>query len=122
MIDERRKQSMDAKAKEVSSAAEFLARLGGKSELYEVDGLVVKIRSLGYEDVQVINSAANGNNMEMAFQAIRLGLVEPQLDDEQIEALRKAQPGPLMNIARRVMEISGMVEGDGPLAGTGSSA
>lgn len=110
---------MDAKAKEVSSAAEFMARIGGKSELYEVDGLTVKIRSLGYEDVQAI-SGPTVNGLETAFQALVLGLVEPKLDEEQLAALRKAKPGPLMNIAQRIMQISGMVEGSGPLDGNGS--
>lgn len=111
---------MDAKAKAVSSAAEFMARVGGKSELYEVEGLVVRIRSLGYEDAQSIN-AANANGLETAFQALVLGLEEPKLDEEQLVALRKAKPGPLMNIAKRIMEISGMIEGSGPLDGNGSS-
>jgi hypothetical protein len=110
----------DAKAKEVSSAAEFMARLGSKTELYEVEGLTVRIRSLGYEDAQAIG-AGQTNGLEAAFQALVLGLVEPKFDEEQLIALRKAKPGPLLDIARRIMEISGMMEGSGPLAGDGSS-
>lgn len=107
-------------AKAISSAADFLAALSCEPEVYETNGVTVELRALTYVEVQRIAAKHKDDNNELAFQAMRLGLVTPKLDDEQIEQVRLGKAGPLMNIARRVMEISGMVEAAGPLAGAGS--
>lgn len=111
-------------AKTVVSAVDFLAGVVGEPELFEVEGLVVKIRSLTYAEVARINKEFDGNNFEMTFQSAKLGLVEPKLTDEQLEQLRSARPGPITAIAKRVLTISGLGgESDGPLApGGGLSA
>lgn len=109
--------------KTVSSAVDFLAGVAGETELFEVGGLVVKIRSLTFAEVQAISTAYSGNNFEMTFQAVKAGLVEPKLSDEQIEQLRSAKPGAITAISNRVMAISGLSGDSGPLApGGGSSA
>jgi len=53
---------------------------------------------------------------------LTLGLLAPKLDEEQLAVVRNGKPGPLLKIAQRVMEISGMTEGEGgrPLDGSGS--
>jgi len=111
-------------AKTVTSAVDFIAGLTGEPELFEVEGLVVKIRSLTYAEVARINKEFDGNNFEMTFQSAKLGLVEPKLNDEQLEQLRAARPGPITAIAKRVLEMSGLGgDSNGPLAvGGGSSA
>lgn len=108
----------DAKAK--ASAVDFLALLACEPEEYTVDGVAVELRALSFTEVQGLATKHAGNTTEMAFQALRLGLVTPQLDEAQWERVREGKSGPLMKIANRVMEISGMTEGSGPLAGTGS--
>jgi hypothetical protein len=52
-------------------------------------------------------------------------LVSPALEAEQLDALRKGLPGPLLKISKRVLTLSGL-EGDkedaSPLAGGASSS
>jgi hypothetical protein len=109
-------------AKAISSATDFLAALSCEPEAYETNGVTVELRSLTFTEVQKIATQHRDDSNEMAFQAMRLGLVAPKLDDGQFEQVRSGKAGPLMNIAKRVMQISGMMEDSGPLAGGGSSA
>lgn len=108
--------------KATTSAIDFLAMLAGEPEIFETGGLTVELRPLTFAEVQRLATAHKGDSTEMAFQALALGLVNPALSAEQLETLRNGKPGPLMKIAQRVMEISGMVEGaDGsPLDGISS--
>ena len=108
----------DVKAK--SSAIDFLALLACKPEQYAVDGVEVELRALTFAEVQGLATKHAGDTTEMAFQALRLGLVTPQLDEEQWAQVRNGKSGPLMKMATRVMTISGMNEGSGPLDGAGS--
>lgn len=110
-------------AKATSSAVDFLGMLACEPEIFETDGLTVELRSLTYFEVQRLVAEHKDNDQEMAFQALTLGLVKPELDAEQLGQLRNSRPGPLMKIARRVMRLSGLVDDSGPLApGGGSSA
>lgn len=111
---------MSEAKKKALSGAELLQLLACEPEEYEVGGVVVDLRALTFTEVQGIANKHGSDNTEMAFQALRLGLVNPPLDDAQFEQLREGKSGPLMKMAQRVMEISGMTEGSGPLAGTGS--
>lgn len=109
--------------KATTSAVDFLAAMTGTPELFETQGVTVELRSLTFAEVQQLVTKYQGDATEMAFQALALGLVTPALDDEQLVALRSAKPGPIMAMAQRVMQISGMAEEDdngSPLAGGGS--
>lgn len=112
----------DTKAQAASPAVDFLAILASERELYETHGVTVELRTLTFSEVQGIATRNKGNDTEIAFQALRLGLMSPELSEEQWGLVRDGKSGPLMRIAQRVMEISGMVqsEGNGPLDGTGS--
>lgn len=103
-------------AKATTSAVDFLAAVTGEPQLFEVDGLTVELRSLTFSESQKIVTEHKDDNTELAFQALVLGLVAPKLDEAQLQQLRNARPGPLMKIAKRVIEISGMGEDSGPLA------
>lgn len=111
--------------KATTNAIDFLAAISGGTEFYEVEGVkgvTVELRSLTFEEVQKLSAAHKDDNTEMAFQALALGLINPALTDEQKQQMRGGKPGPLMKIAKRVMEISGMVdaeEGGSPLDGVG---
>lgn len=111
--------------KATTGAIDFLAAISGGTELYEVEGVkgvTVELRSLTFAEVQQLSSANKDDSTEMAFQALVLGLVNPKLDEEQLAQVRQGKAGPLMKIAQRVMQISGMVdteEGGSPLDGGG---
>lgn len=104
-----------------TNAIDFLAAISGGTELFEVSGATVELRSLTFAEVQGLSTKHKDDPTEMAFQALVLGLMEPKLDEAQLASVRNGKPGPLMKIAQRVMEISGMVEeADGvPLVGVG---
>ena len=93
-----------------ASAIDFLAAISGETELFEVSGLTVELRSLTFAEVQRMTATNKDNATEMAFQALTLGLLEPKLNEAQLAQVRTGKPGPLMKIAQRVMAISGMVE------------
>lgn len=108
--------------KSATNAIDFLAAIAGETELFEVGSVTVELRSLTFAEVQRLSAAHRNDNAEMAFQALALGLVAPKLDEAQLAQVRAGKPGPLMKIAQRVMEISGMVgdESGAPLDGGGS--
>lgn len=108
--------------KATTSAIDFLAVIAGETELFETDGLTVELRSLTFPEAQRLFTEHAGDNAEIAFQALTLGLLAPKLDEDQLAIVRNGKPGPLLKIAQRVMEISGMTEGEGgrPLDGSGS--
>lgn len=103
-------------AKATTSAVDFLQMMSGGTELFETDGVTVELRGLTFTESQQLVEKYKDNNTELTFQALLLGLVEPKLDEAQLQQLRNARPGPLMKIAKRVITISGMGEDDGPLA------
>lgn len=105
---------------EVIEAVDFLAALACEPEIFETEGVKVEVRPLTFSEVQQIATKHKGDSAEMMFQALVRGLVKPQLSAPQLEQLRASRPGPLTKISNRIMEISGMMEGSGPLAGDGS--
>lgn len=76
---------------------------------YEVPGLGwVQVRGVTTLEMQRINEKADGDQVRMMALAIRMGLVQPELNDEQVDALASGQAGIVTRIANRVMELSGM--------------
>jgi hypothetical protein len=106
--------------KTTTNAIDFLAAISGGTEFFEVSGAIVELRSLTFAEVQRLSSSYKDDNAEMAFQALVLGLVAPKLDSAQLEQVRNGKPGPLMKIAQRVMQISGMIEDAENFPGGGS--
>lgn len=106
-------------AKAISSAADFLNAIAGKTEVFEVEGVTVELRSLDWEEVQQLQTRFGNNYAELTFQTALAGLVAPKVDEAQ---LRKGRAGMVADIGNRVGVISGMIkEADNrPLAGTGS--
>ena len=107
--------------KKALSGAEFMQLLASETEMYEVPGFgVVELRNLTHVEVSKILAENKGNEADQSFAALKFGMLAPQLSAAEFDQLRALKPGPLFKIARRIMEISGMTEGSGPLAGTGS--
>lgn len=108
-------------AKAISSAADFLTAIAGKTEPFEVDGVTVELRSLEWAEVQDLQKRFAGNGAELTFQAAMAGLVTPKVEETQ---LRRGRAGIVADIGKQVMVLSGMTseDGDRPLAGSGSSA
>ena len=103
------------------SATDFLRAVVGDAEPFEVAGVgTVVIRPLTFAEAERITSANKNQTAEMMLQALAIGLVEPALTAEQIDALHAAKAGPVMKIAGRIMQISGMSEANEGEAGGGS--
>lgn len=109
-----------ADAKATTSAVDFLGALACQPEAFEAEGVTVELRGLTLVEVQNLSQQYANDSTEMAFQALRLGLVTPQLSAAQFEQARNVKAGPLMQMAKRVMELSGLAESSVPLAGSGS--
>lgn len=109
----------EAKGKALSGA-ELLQLLACETELFDFGGGVVEIRTLTFPEAQ--GAFTGGDANDVARHALRLGLVSPQLSDEEFDRLWTGKAGPVMKMAQRVMEISGLSDKEGapPLAGDGS--
>lgn len=108
-------------AKAISSAADFLSAIAGKTEAFAVEGATIELRSLEWAEVETLYAQYGDKPVEMTYHAARMGIVAPQLDEAQWAAFRKALPGAIQAISNKVMGMSGMLPGGGsPLAGVGS--
>lgn len=110
--------------KATSNAIDFLAAISGGTELFEVEGIGVELRSLTFAEVQQMGVKYANDNYEITFQTVVTGLVTPKLDAAQVEQMRQAKPGAITKISNRIMQLSGMTEDEKALGedGGGSSA
>ena len=98
-------------SKATISAADFLKAVTGEAQPFAVPGVgTVLIRALTFAEAERITTAHKDNTSEMMLQAMVTGLVEPAFSAEEVEALRKSSAGPVMRIAARIMQLSGMTE------------
>jgi hypothetical protein len=105
------------------TADEFLDLIVEQTEEYPIaPGKHAVIRSLEYTEVKRIVAENKGNRDELELSALLVGTVFPKLTDEHLERLRRGKAGPLMNMAKRIMEISGMVDSDKALGEDGASS
>lgn len=100
---------------------EFFAGIIGEATDLDLPGLgIVRVRSLETIEVQHIRQAVGDDELELSFQAILTGMVEPKLTQEHLVMLQKAKPGVIAAITRRIMELSGMVDDSEKKVGNGS--
>lgn len=105
-------------AKAISSAVDFLAAIAQKTELHEVEGMTVELRTLEWAEVQQIMARHSNDNLEMLFQMAYAGLASPKVEEAQ---LRRARAVFVNSIGTRVAQMSGTAQdASGPLAGDGS--
>lgn len=111
-----------ADAKAVVSAVDFMAAVGGKTEIYTVDGITVELRSLHYEEAEALMAEYSNKPAAMLYQMFVRGIAKPELTEAQRAQLRQAHPSFVQKIGGRVAELSGLSnpDGDSPLAGGGS--
>ena len=104
--------------KAISSAADFLRAIQGKTEVFEVDGVVFELRSLPWADTQVIMGKYADNQMEALFQLALASIKAPEVTEEQ---LRQAPPTMVIGLGTQASQLSGLNASAGPLDGSGSS-
>jgi hypothetical protein len=96
---------------------EFLQAICGKPVLREIEGITVEIRSLTVLETQELSKAEN--EIEASLKLCILGLINPKLESEDIELLRKAKPGFIIKLAKSISELSGLSDTDSPTVGNG---
>lgn len=91
------------------SKADFLAGITCKPVDFEVSGLgLVKVRSMTTQESGELGKAGDG--VAVMLEVVRMCLVEPKLDESERALLAEAQPGIIMAIGRRILELSGLAE------------
>lgn len=104
-------------AKAKISASDFLAAIVGETVEHNVPGVgIVTIRSLDAVLGKRLFETYAKDEGELFAQIVRHGLVEPQLSDDDLAALRAAKAGPIMKLATAIMQLSGMSD-DETMAG-----
>lgn len=96
---------------------DFFAAISGQSQDVEIDGIVVKIRSLNVLETKQLQNIKDP--FDMSMQMIVMGLVEPKLDPSDVVQLGNSQAGFIGKLAKEISKISGMVEDDVPTDGNG---
>ncbi len=98
------------------SKADFLAGITCKPVDFEVEGLgTIRVRGLSTLESDQIGKAAKGENIGLMVRTAHAGLVEPKLDESDVDALWQGAPGIINKIAEKVMQLSGITE-DKPAA------
>lgn len=115
-------------SKPILSASDFLAAIQRKTEVFEIDGVgAVRIQALSVSEAVTVADKYGQNMVDGMFEIVALGLVEPALDEAQVELLRDAMPGPMMALFERISNLSALTtsaeatERTENLAGGGSS-
>lgn len=107
----------------VISADDFFDIVSGYEEEYPIaPGKHALIRSLTYPEVKHLAKTHKGDDSEIELAALITGTVFPQLTEEHKAKLRGSAAGPLMNMAKRIMVISGMVDDEKNLGEGGGSS
>lgn len=93
------------------SKRDFLDGIVGKSVDYTVEGLGdVKIKSLNIAATKEIQNEYAEDPIGAALVSVIYGMVEPQLDKDDLATLYEGKPGVIMQLAKRISELSGLVE------------
>jgi hypothetical protein len=95
---------------------DFLNAICGKSVVRQIDGIEVEIKALTVLEVQQLQ--ASTDPVDQSMQMIIAGLVNPQLDKDDIESLKAAKAGFIAKLAREISELSGLSD-ENPTVGNG---
>lgn len=104
--------------------ADFLAGITLKPVDFEVDGLgTVQVRGLSIAESTAINDRCGEDNIKKGMEAVVVGMCNPQLSLDDVQALYDGDPRKVSALAVRISELSGSGDekAQGPLAGNGSS-
>lgn len=107
----------------VITADEFLDLLTLQSEEYPLaPGKHAVIHSLTYAEVKRIIAQNKGDQDELELSALVIGTEFPHITPAMMAQLREKKAGPLMNMAKRIMVISGMMDDAPNLGEDGASS
>ena len=92
--------------------AQLFESLTGKPQVITIDGIgEIKIKPLSLADVQTLQMKEL-EGIETSLEIIKMGMVEPDLEVEDLNKLRNSLPKKVFEIAKSISELSGMSEDD----------
>lgn len=116
----------DSKVSVVSSAItpdEFLGILAEEQMEYPLgNGTHAVLRSLSRPDVLKLLKQYKDNQDDLAYGALRMALLVPELTTAQWAAVENGKAGPLMKMGKAVMELAGMIDSEEDLKNVGTSS
>lgn len=96
---------------------DFFGAIKREDSYYELQGVgLVRIRGLSMEEAQSLYQKYENNRPQLVANTIRLGLTEPQLDDDDIRNLLDAKAGPIATLFEEIMSRSAEVTEKSPEA------
>jgi hypothetical protein len=99
---------------------DFFSSICGLEVPINIEGLQMVARSLTVLEMKQIHNRYANDEVNSALMTIVYGLVDPKLDESDLEQLQNAKPGLVMKIAQRITELSGLTESaDSPTVGNG---
>jgi hypothetical protein len=105
------------------TAEELLDLIVEETEEYPIaPGKYATIRSLSYAETKRLVAQNKGDRDELELSALLVGTVFPKLTADHLDKLRKGKAGPLMQMAKRIMVISGMIDDDKNMGEDGASS
>lgn len=92
------------------SADDLLVGIVGDAIDYDVPGLgVIQLRALSFAEAAGINRLG-GDAMAINRAALKAGIANPALSDEQVDQLMRANVSLVSGIVKRILQLSGMNE------------
>jgi hypothetical protein len=85
---------------------DFLNAICGKAVKRTIEGIEVEVKSLTVLEVQQIQAIKDP--FEQSLQMVLVGLINPKLDKEDMETLKKAQAGFIGKLAKEITKVSGL--------------
>jgi hypothetical protein len=99
---------------------DFFSSICGLEVPINIEGLQMVARSLTVLEMKQIHNRYANDEVNSALMTIVYGLVDPKLDETDLEHLQNAKPGLVMKIAQRITELSGLTdEKESPTVGNG---
>lgn len=105
------------------TADDFLLILAEETKEYPLSNDThALLRSLSRPEVLKLIREYKNNTEDMAFGALRVAMVKPQLSAEQWEIAAVGKAGPLFKMGKFVMQLAGMIDDDNELKNDGASS
>src|SRR4051794_26654114 len=93
--------------------SDFFAAITGEPVEWDCPGVgKVLVRGLDIVESNRLNTKHAGDGVAIMLGAIQIGLVEPKLDEADIEALQHGRPGVVNQIGEKILVLSGLKQDD----------
>lgn len=89
------------------SKADFLSALVRDDRYYDLQGVgLVRIRGLSVKEAQTLYQKYEGSRADLVVNVIKTCVTEPELTEEDTQALYDAKAGPINTLFEEIMSMS----------------